>query len=172
MDGLHNGRTDYAWKAGKAFFEAFGNTEIDDAEVSVEASVEKSGRSIGVDCRIRGKVTVACDRCLDPLMLPVDAAVRLSVCFGDEPEPSEEEVREGEREVLCLPSGTPDLDLGQVVYDYTCLALPIQRVHPDGACNPDTVRYLSSPEKAPEDRPQTEGSLPFAALKSLLNKGK
>jgi uncharacterized metal-binding protein YceD (DUF177 family) len=164
LNGLASGRTVFDWKVGLTFFESFGNSEIIGADVSVEACVEKSGRSIDIDCQIRGSVTVACDRCLEDLVLPVDVTVPLSVHFGEEPA-SGEETGEGEREILCIPPGQPELDLGQVVYDYVCLAIPMQRVHPDGSCNPAALRYLSSP--ASEETAAGREN-PFAALKGLL----
>ena len=61
-----------------------------------------------------------------------------------------------------------DLDLSQTVYDYICLSLPVQRVHEDGGCDPETVRFLSSEDD--EDLLVKDSSSPFAGLKDLLDK--
>ena len=53
-----------------------------------------------------------------------------------------------------------------VIYDFSCISIPVKRVHPDGLCNPDTVRFLNS--KAQE--PQKDDDNPFAALKELFEK--
>ena len=84
----------FSWQAGKEFFESFENTEILDAHLDADVRVEKSGRYIGVDCDVRGEVTVECDRCLDELDMPVDVEIRLSVKYGSEE--SSEEPQPGE----------------------------------------------------------------------------
>ena len=83
-------------------------------------------------------------RCLEALALPVEA------------QPSE----------VLTPGEYPEWDLSQAVYDYVCLSLPIQRVHPEGECNPDTVRFLSQVERPDEE---AAASSPFAALKGLFD---
>ena len=167
LNGLPAGKTPFSWHVGKEFFEAFGNTEILDADLAVRADVEKSGSYRGVDLYLTGTLTVACDRCLEDLGMPVDETVLLSIKFGEEPADGDAQAAEGERETVYLPADGSDIDLSQVVYDYACLALPMQRVHPDGACNPAAARYLSQGEV--EDREELTDS-PFSALKGLFDK--
>jgi uncharacterized metal-binding protein YceD (DUF177 family) len=76
---------------------------------------------------------------------------------------------EGDREVLVVEDPAA-LDMRQVVYDYVYMSLPIQRVHPEGECDPETVKYLSAGEPVEEETP--EETSPFAALGMLLNKKK
>ena len=84
LNGLAAGKNEFFLKAGKEFFETFENEEILNADLQIRILVEKSGRYIGVDCDIEGDVIVECDRCLDPLEMPIDVQVRLSVKFGQE----------------------------------------------------------------------------------------
>ena len=139
------GEREFRFEAGTEFFQMYDNQEILDAHVNVEVRVVKEGmQKVEAVLHLSGNVTVACDRCLEPLELPVEA------------EPSE----------VLTPSGEdPDWDLSQAVYDYVCLSLPLQRVHPEGACNPDTVRFLRQGEQVNEEAAQNS---PFAALKGLF----
>ena len=163
LNGLASGENRFSWHAGKEFFEAFENTEILDADLDMVVVVEKSGRYVGVDCAVDGSVTVACDRCLEDLMMPIGTDIMLSVKFGDEE--ASEDHQEGEREIVFVPEGDAEMDLGQVIYDYVCLALPMQRHHNDGGCNPDAVRSLSDGDAASVSK---ETDNPFAALKELM----
>ena len=130
------------------FFQKFDNSEILDADVDVDIRVVKDGRNkIEADLCLKGTVTVPCDRCLDPVTIPVEA------------EPSE---------TLTPGEGESDWDLSQAVYDYVCLSLPLQRVHPEGECNPDTVRFLSQKEQRNEEA-EANANSPFAALKGLFD---
>ena len=167
LDGLATGQNEYFWHVGKEFFEDFGNAEILDAELDIKAVAEKSGRYVGVDCEVDGSVTVACDRCLDDLVMPVSLDILLSVKFGDEE--SSEEHQEGEREVIFIPQDNADMDLSQIVYDYVCLSLPMQRCHELGECNPTVMRYLDTKTEESVDSPNVEAN-PFAALKGMFEK--
>lgn len=164
LNGWAAGERDFRWQADTEFFQKFDNTEILDAAVGIGAKAVKSGHYIGVDLDIQGTVTVACDRCLEDLTLPVEAHPAFSVKFGTEAL-AEEEMREGSREILFLDADDADLDLSQVIYDYVCLALPMQRVHAEGECNPDTVKFLS--RGAGNEEAATTDS-PFSALKGLF----
>ena len=110
-----------------------------DAGLRVAAAALQSGGFIGVRCEIRGSVTVECDRCLEALVLPVETSFRLSVKFG----PRDEHTETEDGEIVMLPYGEADLDLSQFIYDYVMTSLPMQRVHPDGECNEDAIKYLS-----------------------------
>ena len=120
LNGLASGRTVFNWVADGKFFEQFGNPDILSAEVEVTATVVNHGATVDVECSMQGTVTVPCDRCLDDL---------------------EQSVETGFSEVY-TPEGA-DLDLSQDIYDYVCTALPLQRVHPEGECNPETIKFLS-----------------------------
>ena len=156
----------FFWHAGKEFFDSFENSEILDAQLDIETIVEKSGRYIGVDCNVSGRVVVECDRCLEELVLPVDLDVKLSVKFGEVD--ASDENQDGEREVIFLPVDNTELDMKQVVYDYVCISFPIQRVHEEGDCNPDALRYLEPPV-ASESSESEDANNPFATLKGLFD---
>ena len=165
LNGLTAGENRFFWKAGKEFFEGYENTEVLDAQLDIEVSAEKSGRYIGVDCDIHGWLVVECDRCLEDLNMPIDVTVRLSVKFGEAD--SSEEIQEGEREVMFIPVDNTELDMSQIVYDYVCTSLPIQRVHEEGGCNPEAMRYFGVAGKA-DAFDEAEVDNPFAALKDMF----
>ena len=165
LNGLAAGESRFSWSAGKEFFEGFENSEILDAELDVEVRVEKSGRYLGVDCEVEGQVVVECDRCLDELEMPIDSYIALSVKYGAEE--NAEEHQEGEREIVFIPEDSAELDLSQVIYDYVCLSLPMQRVHEPGGCNPAAMKYYEAP-KGSETSEAEKSANPFAALKDMF----
>ena len=167
LNGLKVGRSSFEFHSGKEFFQSFENAEILDADLTVGVTIEKSNAYIGVDLDIQGWVEVTCDRCLAALRLGVAASPALSVKFGEQDSAATEDLWEGEREILFLPESDTDLDLSQVVYDYVCISLPLKRVHAEGECDPDTVKYLADETEAGAD---TEKDSPVASLKGLLEK--
>ena len=141
------GERKYRFQAGLEFFQMFGNSEILDADVNVEVRVHKEGKQkVEAVLCLQGTLTVPCDRCLEPVDIPVDT------------EPSE---------VFTPGEVLSDWDLSQAVYDYACLSLPLQRTHAEGECDPHTVRFLSQEGRGNEEA----GTLnsPFAALKGLFD---
>jgi len=162
LNGLTQGGTEFNWRADGTFFGRFENSEILDSDLIVEVHVEKSARYIGIDCTVNGKVKVVCDRCLEDLTLPVDTGFKLSVKFGEEAGSADA----GDREIVMVPEGEAELDMSQFIYDYVCTSLPMHRVHPDGECNPEALKYLKLEDSAEEETPATGN--PFAALKDIL----
>ena len=164
LNGLAAGETRFSWQAGKEFFDSFENSEILDAHLDADVRVEKSGRYIGVDCDVRGEVTVECDRCLDELDMPVDVEIMLSVKYGNEE--SSEDPQQGEREVIFIPETDAEMDMSQIIYDYVCLSLPMQRMHEPGECNPEVMKCYGAPEESEVSAGEVE--TPFSALKDMF----
>lgn len=167
LNGLSVGKTTFEWSFGKEFFDIFENTEILDARLDTVTVAEKSGHGVRMDCRISGYVSVACDRCMEPVRIPVDTSALLDLKFGAAEEKTAED--ETGREIIRLGNDDTDFDLAQVIYDYVCLALPARRLHPEGECNADVLRYLESgiQVSAGKDEPAAEN--PFSALRNLFN---
>ena len=117
---LGSGIKEKSWCIGPEFFESFGNFEILDADLEVNAEFDNHGLTVDVYCEIDGWVTVACDRCLDDLEIPVKTSFEES-----------------------YTPDTDELDISQEVYDFVLTALPLQRVHQEGECNEETTRFLS-----------------------------
>lgn len=173
VNGLSAGKHGFSWRIGKEFFVGFDNSDVLDADVSIEVMVEKSGTYVGIDCQLDGYVTVLCDRCLEDLRLPIVKTVRLSVKFGAEPADSAaQDLTDDGREIVYLSDEESSMDMSQTIYDYCMLSLPLKRVHPEGQCNPDAVRFLCSELKSsePEETTQGDDDNPFAALKGLFEK--
>lgn len=186
INGLVTGKTQFSWFVNKEFFEYFDNSEILDAELQVEAIAEKSGTYIGIDCQVDGYITIECDRCLEPLNIPIEVDIRLSVKYGIEEFAEDEEDFDNledselsdaveDRELVFLEQDAADLDMRQVIYDYVYLSLPIQRVHPEGECNPEILKHLMGfkeneiqKETEEEFEEEQQEDNPFASLKDLF----
>ena len=75
------------------------------------------------------------------------------------------EEQEGEREVIFVPEDNADLDMSQIIYDYVCLSLPMQRCHEEGECNPEAMKYYGG-EAA--ETVKDDVANPFSALKNMF----
>ena len=44
--------------------------------------------------------------------------------------------------MILLDGSSSEIDLGQIIYDYVNLSLPIKKVHPEGECDPVMMEKL------------------------------
>ena len=161
LNDLKSGATEYDWNITEEFFKSFDNAEILSASVDVTVVVRKVSGNFLLDCRMSGELAVPCDRCLDELVLPVDAEVGLKLQY------SKADVDEEDgREVVEIPQGC-EFDMSQVIYDYVCLCIPIQHCHEDGGCNPEVVKHLTG--QGTSETPAVESNA-FSSLKDLFEK--
>ena len=72
LGGWAAGERSFRFHADTEFFQEFDNTEILNADVDVEVRVVKSGTKAEAELHLTGFVTVPCDRCLEPLQVPVE----------------------------------------------------------------------------------------------------
>ena len=164
IKGLPLGESTFRFEIGEPFFQAFENSQIKDADCSIRVSVFRHQTLLDIVCEVTGFVVVECDRCLEDLTLKVDIDPRLTVGFGNV---EVDEDAEGDEDILVVDRSQSELNLNQFVYDYVCLSLPLVKVHPEGKCNPEMLRYLSE-SGGNETTPETDTVRPFEGLKDLL----
>ena len=163
LRGLSNGSHTFEYQADGEFFQTFGSEIIKDAVCAISIVVTKSRDFIKLECTITGTVTVECDRCLDDLQIPIEVVRGLLVKYGSE---EDADLESGDDDVMMVEETAAALDLSQFVYDYVCLALPLQMVHPEGECNPLMTAYLA---KETDGEVSVECNMPFSGLKDLLD---
>lgn len=148
------GTYDFRFQVDGAFFTAFENADILQADLTTDVLVNKtSEHTLVISVKIAGYVVLLCDRCLDRLSIPVSFDGTL----------------DGEETQECTDLDTGRIDLTQYVYDSVCLALPIQRVHVDeGACNKEILALW---KQETEEKDTTEQTA-FSQLKDLMDNKK
>lgn len=123
------------------FFADLEQEEISGGEVRLDISVKPPvGNVYKVYVKAEGYVTVACDRCLDPLQIDVDTEDVLKIKDAD-PEDADA------MDMLYLEANTSCYDISWQVYEIIETSLPMQRVHPDGECNPEMLGFIMSNPK-------------------------
>ena len=118
-----------------------------DAEGRVDSDLRFSERQ-WIDGEASATVRVACQRCLEPMSVALDARIRLAVDADDAALPDD-------REAIASDDGS--ISPRALVEDELILALPIVPMHADGECS---VQLADNP--APAERES-----PFAVLKQL-----
>jgi len=139
--GLKEGKHFFNFNIEPSFFAHFEKSEIQNGNLHVLVEMEKKPRILELNFRIKGKVEVLCDRCLDPFNLPVKSDNFLFIKFG-------KEKGELSDELLVLDEKEYKIDLTQYIYEYILLSLPCHRVHPvntsgKSGCNPKMIERLN-----------------------------
>jgi uncharacterized metal-binding protein YceD (DUF177 family) len=77
-----------------------------------------------------------------------------------------------EDDVVFLPESAYKIDLAQWMYEYVVVSMPMQRVHPEGQCDSEMLKYISDERVEDEEPLQDEADTDprWDALKSLLEK--
>lgn len=127
LKGLTGDVTPLEWDLDGSFFEQLDSPLLKQGSVHVSGSIRKASGfyELLLDCA--GTVTVPCDRCLDPMELPVEANLRTVVKLGTE--------YTEEDDVVTVDEADACLDTAWLIYEAIALAVPIQHVHQPGDCN-------------------------------------
>ncbi len=131
--GLKAGVYDFEFSIDGALFRAFENPEVREAACRAKVRMERSEKQLIFDTSITGEVVVPCDRCLEDCRVPIDFSGRLTVLFSEVP-------GEYDGETMWLLPVEEEVDLAQYLYESIVLSLPYQRVHPEGACDPEMLK--------------------------------
>jgi len=149
--GLSVGAHTYEFVLDDRFFEGYGG-EITHGSCKAVVTVAKSANLLDLHTVIDGEVEVSCDRCLENFKMPVGFDGKLVVRFSSERSGYDVDRHTGfDDEILWLSPDTDAIDLGEYLYESVYLSLPMQRVHPEGGCDPDMLaRFVQAPDDAEE----------------------
>lgn len=125
---LPEGTHEFHYDLGKEFFKNMDSTDIRDANVAVDLTVTYRNGVYDLAFACDGTVTVACDRCLDDLELPIETAYHVTVKYGDS-------YKEDSDEFIEIPESDNHLNVAYMIFDTVSLAIPIKHIHPQGKCN-------------------------------------
>lgn len=128
LASLPHGIHKFEYQLGKQFFTDMENTDIHDADIKVELTVNYKSDLYQMDFAVSGTYTLICDRCLDDLVMPVDTTYSLGVKYG-------EDYNDDSDELLIIPSSDTYLNVAYMIHDTVALTIPIKHVHPQGKCN-------------------------------------
>ncbi len=96
-----------------------------------------------------GAVEVACDRCLSPLSMAIDTTDVLHVMLSDD---------EGDDgDVVAVSADTGVLDMGQPIYEFVALSLPVRCVHELGGCDASMIEEVRKYQIATGDDKEVKG---------------
>ena len=145
--GLKVGFHDFNFEIHDAFFEEVEYSIIHKGNVTVSLTLEKKETMLIGEFQIGGTVSASCDRCNDPLDVPVKGTFRLVYKFDNETSDDES--------LIVLHPDAYELDVRDNIYELITVSLPARLTHPMGECNEEMIellkKYSGQPESVEED---------------------
>ena len=120
---LANGRHSLEFEFDSAFFGLFEDSVIKNGKGTVKIDLDRTPTLITLNFHLNGEIELVCDRSLDTFMYPIDETQEVRIKYGDHWEELSEEL-------LLIPTNTQKVDVGQLVYEFISLAIPMKKLHP------------------------------------------
>ncbi len=170
---LIEGIQHFNYELSSSFFASFEDSFLENGNLIVNVSLTKSERMIIAEFVINGSVELMCDRSLELFKYDLSTSQRLIFKFGDE-------FMEVSEEVIIIPRDIQKLNLGQYIYEFIGLSIPMKKIHPSLQEDEDLedenetklIYQSNDDKKSNKDGSNQEGSTDprWNALKDLKNK--
>ncbi len=149
----------FEWHVDDAFFSAVQGPEITSGSLDVELEVRPRAQAFELAFHIRGQVAVPCDRCLEPVEIPIETDYVLKAKLGEE--------YEDDGDMVTIPYEDGTLNVAWHIYEIAALEIPLRHVHPEGQCACD----FETPE---EEEPQEQTTIDprWNELRKILDNNK
>ncbi|MCQ2370062.1 MAG: DUF177 domain-containing protein [Paludibacteraceae bacterium] len=153
-----------SFKIGNEFFATDDKQEIEGGDLSVSVTAKRLGEGFSLDISLKGKVTVLCDRCLNPLDIEIEATDSVRVKDFDGMEYDDDDL-------LVMQVAETGVDLEWRIYEMASLALPMQKVHKDGECDKKMTDILNGYADTGKESKDSDDIDPrWDALKALKDR--
>jgi uncharacterized protein len=121
--GLSNKLHHFDYDVGDEFFRKYGTDLVSRGKFRADVALNKHETFIEADFHINGSATLICDRSLEPFDLPIATKRKIVFKYGD----ADEEISD---EIVIIHRDTATLKLGQYIYEFIALAIPMKKLHP------------------------------------------
>jgi uncharacterized protein len=121
--GLSLSIHDFEYELGAEFFKKYGSGLVSEGSFKVNLALDKRETFLEANFKVNGSVKLICDRSLDEFDYPIDETKTIIFKYGDED-------REVSEDVVMIHHGTETLEVGQFIYEFIALAIPMKKLHP------------------------------------------
>jgi uncharacterized protein len=121
--GLSNKEHHFQFEIGDEFFRKYGTALVSEGKFLVDLLLTKHETFIEVTFKIKGTARLVCDRSLEPFDYPIENKNKIVFKYG-------EAFQEMTEEIIIIPRDTAKLELGQYIYEFIALGVPLKKLHP------------------------------------------
>jgi uncharacterized metal-binding protein YceD (DUF177 family) len=120
---LANGEHSFEFNFDSTFFGLFEDSVIENGRGTIKIDLNRTPSLITLNFHLDGEIELVCDRSLDTFMYPISETNEVRIKYGDHWEELSEEL-------YLIPTDTQKIDVGQFVYEFISLAIPMKKLHP------------------------------------------
>jgi uncharacterized protein len=121
--GLSNKIHHFNFEFGAEFFRKYDSDLVSTGNFRVDVVLDKHETFIESEFKIQGKVGLTCDRSLESFDFPIETTRKMLFKYGEK----DEEITD---EITTIGRETVSLELGQFIYEFITLAIPLKKLHP------------------------------------------
>ena len=121
--GLSSKEHHFQYEFGSEFFRKYGTDIVSEGKFIVDLTLTKHETFIETVFKISGAAHLTCDRSLEPFDFPIESKNKIVFKYGDE-------YQEITDEIINIPRDTATLELGQYIYEFIALGIPLKKLHP------------------------------------------
>jgi uncharacterized metal-binding protein YceD (DUF177 family) len=123
--GLSLGQHEFDFQITQSFFDLFEfDQDFQHPNLTVHLLFDKKNNFLELTFDLSGTIEVECDLTSEPYEEKIDGKSFIIVKFGEEFDNTDDEV-------WVIPHGEFMINIAQIIYEMTILALPTKRIHPD-----------------------------------------
>ena len=144
--GLNDGNHRFQFEVDDQFFQHFDNDEINNGRFVIDLDFDKKQGVSVMEFELNGYAGMNCDRCMERIQLPIHGHFRMLMKFGNEDDSTDE--------VMYVDPDISILHLGQLIYEFILLSIPMVKVYncendDPRPCNLDILNKLDSETEQP-----------------------
>ena len=157
---MRNQLHQFEYEIDEGFFENFDQDLVGQGRISAKIDLLKNDSFIRMEVGLQGTVKLICDRSLDEFLHPIEESHKVIFKYG-------EEEREIEHDVVMITRNTQQIDVGQYIFEFISLAIPMKKLHPRFMEHEDEYDPWVYYSEAPEDEPAADPDPRWEKLKKL-----
>ncbi len=159
ISGLSFAIHQFHYEFGNEFFGKYDKGLVSEGKFTVDVTLDKRETFLETEFKLVGSVKLVCDRSLDEFDYPIDVKRKIIFKYGDQ----DMEVSE---DVIMIQHGTEILEVGQYIYEFIALAVPMKKLHPryQDESDEEGIIYSSDPD---EEKKEDEIDPRWEMLKKL-----
>ena len=123
ITGLNKKVHHFQFELKDYFFERYGKEVLSNGDFDAQISLDVRETFIEADFKISGHTQLVCDRSLEPFRHELHINRKVIFKYGEEPQ-------EISDEIVIITRDQDHLDLGQYLYEFIVLSIPIKKLHP------------------------------------------
>lgn len=172
FSGLNLGEHDFEFDIAQPFFDLFEfEQDFQRPDLKLKLILDKRNNFLELHFKLKGTVELSCDLTNEPYSQKIKGKSDVIVKFGEDYDYSDDEV-------WVIPQGEHYINIAQMIYEMTLLALPVKRIHPDvesGKSHSEMLELLNrysiekEDEETNDDSANEETDPRWEQLKKLKN---